>query len=164
VPLRDTQAFVPNLVRLLGVTWPAEQPHIGWIKRCTAVLQLDDMIGLEVGRISATSAARMAARGAGRVPRPCSACCAALGSLRARTPQWVWVICVPSALSVTLRQGASCVGRRLVGSVRMQALSTAYKFPCPEDTNFAPISVNPNFSKFKSRGLSSLLLRSSGSQ
>jgi hypothetical protein len=46
----------------------------------------------------------------------------------------------------------------------MQALSTACKSPCPEDANFAPISVNPNLtSKFKSRRLSGLLSRSSGS-
>ena len=45
------------MVRLLGVTWPAEQAHIRWIKRRAAVLQLNDVIGFEIGRMLATGLA-----------------------------------------------------------------------------------------------------------
>jgi hypothetical protein len=45
----------------------------------------------------------------------------------------------------------------------MQALSTAYRSPCPEDATFVPISVNPNLAnKFNSHRPSGLPWHSSG--
>jgi hypothetical protein len=42
------------------VAWPAEQADIRWIKRCTAVIQLNDVVGFEVGRMLAAGLAILA--------------------------------------------------------------------------------------------------------
>jgi hypothetical protein len=42
------------------MSWPAKQADIRWIKRCTAVLQFEDVVSFEIGRMLAAGLAVLA--------------------------------------------------------------------------------------------------------